>query len=90
LAFAGGGAFSKRADARILIVAPAELAESSLMRSAHLVFSNRARECAGRTPIHALRDFDRIIQQQLGAQMPRLRQFTPAVIHESLALPIAA
>jgi glycosyltransferase involved in cell wall biosynthesis len=89
LAFCSTGSFSRTADCRVLIVPAHQRPFPPLAGRADLIFCQDAVPPSAQR-CHPLRDFDRVLQQQLGLQpvatQPRLRQL-PA---ERLALPVAA
>jgi hypothetical protein len=89
LAFGSAGSFSRTADCRILIVPTRQRPLPSLAASADLIFCHDAPPTSAQRS-HHLRDFDRVLQQQLGLQ-PIAPQRRPSLIPaDSLALPAAA
>jgi glycosyltransferase involved in cell wall biosynthesis len=90
IAFAGGGEFfSPQVDCRVLVVSPGESASRALTRHADLIFADHELS-GGNHNRYPLRDFDAVMQQQLGfhSQLSRPAAFSSETAR--LSLPAAA
>jgi hypothetical protein len=90
IAFAGsGGSFSSQCDGRVLLVPHGEAPSRAMLNQAHLVFADPDLPAARSKP-YPLRDFDTVMQQQLGFSPAMSRSAAFSSAGELHSLPAAA